>query len=210
MIFLGPVGVGKTYLASALGDVACRVGHEVLFLRADHMLQGLHQARADCTTEQALRRLLAPEVLLLDNLGLRRVDARQSSDFYEVILEPHRRASTIVTSNRARGVDPALRRFRAGPKRSTALRTMPTSSSSRARATGSDGDPKNARNTVVPRSAPQILQSGEGARVVGASAEKRLASSSPGLGLGIGHSFNLRPAYSNGVRYQVATISTAA
>jgi DNA replication protein DnaC len=101
VIFLGPVGVGKTYLASALGHVACRTGHDVLFLRADHMLQGLHQARADHTTEKAIRRLLAPDVLIVDDFGLRRLDARQSSDFYEVILERHCRASTIVTSNRA-------------------------------------------------------------------------------------------------------------
>jgi DNA replication protein DnaC len=101
VLFLGPVGVGKTYLASALGHAACRAGHDVLFLRADHMLQALHQARADHTTEKAMRRLLAPDVLLLDDFGLRRLDARQSSDFYEVVLERHRRASTIVTSNRA-------------------------------------------------------------------------------------------------------------
>jgi len=66
-----------------------------------HMLQSLHQARADHTTEKAMRRLLAPDVLLLDDFGLRRLDTRQSSDFYEVVLERHRRASTIVTSNRA-------------------------------------------------------------------------------------------------------------
>ena len=101
VIFLGPVGVGKTYLASALGHAACRAGHDVLFLRADHMLQELHQARADHTTEKAVRRLLAPDVLILDDFGLRRLDARQSSDFYEVVLERHRRASTIVTTNRA-------------------------------------------------------------------------------------------------------------
>ena len=101
VIFLGPVGVGKTYLASALGHAACRAGHDVLFLRADHMLQELHQARADHTTEKAVRRLFDPDVLILDDFGLRRLDVRQSSDFYEVVLERHRRASTIVTTNRA-------------------------------------------------------------------------------------------------------------
>jgi DNA replication protein DnaC len=100
-ILLGPVGVGKTFLASALGHAACRTGHDVLFLRADRMLQGLHQARADHSHERALRRLLAPDVLILDDFGLRRLDAEQSSDFYEVILERHRRSTTIVTSNRA-------------------------------------------------------------------------------------------------------------
>lgn len=99
-IFLGPVGVGKTFLACALGHAACRAGHDVLFLRADHLLQHLHQARADHSTDKVFRRLLAPDVLIVDDFALRRLDAEQSSDFYEVILERHRRASTIVTSNR--------------------------------------------------------------------------------------------------------------
>jgi DNA replication protein DnaC len=64
------------------------------------MFQWLHQSRADHSTEKALRRLLAPDLLILDDFGLRRLSAEQSSDLYEVILERHRRASTIVTSNR--------------------------------------------------------------------------------------------------------------
>lgn len=100
IVFLGPVGVGKTFLACALGHAACRAGRDVLFLRADHLLQDLHQARADHSTEKVFRRLLAPDVLIIDDFALRRLDAEQSSDFYEVILERHRRASTLVTSNR--------------------------------------------------------------------------------------------------------------
>ena len=101
VIFLGPVGVGKTFLACALGHAACRAGAQVLFLRADRMFQCLHQSRADHSTEKTLRRLLAPDLLILDDFGLRRLTAEQSSDLYEVILERHRRCSTIVTSNRA-------------------------------------------------------------------------------------------------------------
>jgi DNA replication protein DnaC len=101
VIFLGPVGVGKTFLAGALGHAACRAGQRVLFLRADRMFHQLHQARADLSTEKVFRRLLAPDLLILDDFGLRRLTAEQSNDLYEVILERHRRASTIVTSNRA-------------------------------------------------------------------------------------------------------------
>lgn len=100
VIFFGPVGVGKTFLACALGHAACRAGYEVLFLRADRLLQHLHQSRADHSTDKVFRRLLAPALLLVDDFGLRRLDAQQSSDFYEIILERHRRASTILTSNR--------------------------------------------------------------------------------------------------------------
>lgn len=101
VIFLGPVGVGKTSLACALGHTACRAGRRVLFLRSDHLLKTIHQSRADNSTERVLRSLLLPDLLIIDDFGLRRLNAQQSSDFYEVIIERHRRASTIVTSNRA-------------------------------------------------------------------------------------------------------------
>jgi DNA replication protein DnaC len=101
VLFLGPVGVGKTFLACALGHAACRAGRRVLFLRSDALLKLIHQSRADNSTEKVLRSLLAPDLLLIDDFGLRRLSAQQSSDFYEVIIERHRRSSTIVTSNRA-------------------------------------------------------------------------------------------------------------
>lgn len=101
VILLGPTGVGKSSLASALGHTACRAGQRVLFLRSDELLKRIHQSRADHSTERALRSLLAPDLLIIDDFGLRRLTAQQSSDFYEVIIERHRRASTIVTSNRA-------------------------------------------------------------------------------------------------------------
>jgi len=101
VIFLGPVGVGKTFLACALGHGACRAGRRVLFLRSDQMLRMLHQSRADNSTERVIRSLLAPDLLIIDDFGLRRLTSQQSSDFYEVIIERHRRSSTIVTANRA-------------------------------------------------------------------------------------------------------------
>jgi DNA replication protein DnaC len=101
VLLLGPVGVGKTFLACALGHAACRAGRRVLFLRSDALLRLIHQSRADNSTERVLRSLLAPDLLIIDDFGLRRLNAQQSSDFYEVIIERHRRASTIVTSNRS-------------------------------------------------------------------------------------------------------------
>lgn len=101
VLFLGPVGVGKTLLACSLGHAACRAGRKVLFLRADELFKELRQARADHSQERALRRLLAPELLVVDDFALRRLDAMQSNDIYEIIIGRHRRASTIFTSNRA-------------------------------------------------------------------------------------------------------------
>lgn len=100
VVFMGPAGVGKTFLASALGHAACRLGKRVLFIRADKLLKEMLQSRADNSTERALRRFLIPDLLVVDDFGLRKLDSTASSDIYEVLIERHKRASTIVTSNR--------------------------------------------------------------------------------------------------------------
>jgi DNA replication protein DnaC len=100
VVFMGKVGVGKTMLAASLGHAACRAGKKVLFLRADAMLKELHQSRADNSTDRVLRKFIGPDLLIVDDFGLRSLDHTQSSDMYEVIIERHRRSSTIFTSNR--------------------------------------------------------------------------------------------------------------
>ena len=100
-VFMGPVGVGKTFLAGAIGHAACRAGMKTLFIRADKMLKELNQSRADHSTERAMRKLLVPDLLIIDDFGLRHLDHTQSSDLYELIIERHKRASTIITSNRS-------------------------------------------------------------------------------------------------------------
>jgi len=97
---VGHVGVGKTFLAHALGHIACRRGHSVLALRADQMLKTLKHARLDGTHEVELRKLLAVDLLILDDFGLDAMDAIESRDAYEILTERHRAGSMIVTSNR--------------------------------------------------------------------------------------------------------------
>jgi DNA replication protein DnaC len=109
VLFVGPVGVGKSFLAQALGVAAVRAGHPVLFTRADALFKDLAQARVDHSFERAFRRYLAPDLLIVDDFGLHRLSAQQSSDRYELIIERHRRSSFVFTSNR--GVDEWLGLF---------------------------------------------------------------------------------------------------
>ena len=101
IIFQGPTGVGKTYLANALAHAAIRAGQRVQSIRSDQLLKTMHQSRADHSTERALRSFLTPSLLLIDDFGLKRLSPQQSSDLYEIIVERHKRSSTIITSNRA-------------------------------------------------------------------------------------------------------------
>src|SRR5262249_42926138 len=97
---VGPVGVGKTFLAHALGHIACRRGRTVLAIRTDHMLKTLKHTRLDNSYEVEVRKLLAVDLLILDDFALDTLDPTESRDLYEVLTERHRAGSIIVTSNR--------------------------------------------------------------------------------------------------------------
>ena len=101
IIFCGPVGVGKSWFAQALGHSACRAGHRVRFIKVAKLVGALRQARADHSLERELRTWLAPDVLILDDFGLRRLGAQESSDLYDVLVERDGHAATVITSNRA-------------------------------------------------------------------------------------------------------------
>lgn len=101
VLLLGQAGVGKSHLAQALGHRACRAGHGVLFTSADAMFQQLRAARGDGSWERRLLRFTAPDLLILDDLGLRPLKNDEPADLYEVIRARYEHGATIVTSNRA-------------------------------------------------------------------------------------------------------------
>jgi DNA replication protein DnaC len=101
LLVVGPAGVGKSHLAQALGHEACRRGFDVMFTTTSKMLTHLNGGRADGTFERRLQGYVRPDLLVLDDLGLKPLHAQGGEDLYEVINERYERGSMIVTSNRA-------------------------------------------------------------------------------------------------------------
>jgi DNA replication protein DnaC len=99
-VILGPVGVGKTHLASALGHIAIRRRVGVHMVRADKLFKRLRAARLDNTVEAEMRRLTQIPLLIIDDFCLQPLDANQTADFYEIVVERHHKTATVVTSNR--------------------------------------------------------------------------------------------------------------
>ena len=101
-LFIGPAGVGKSHLAQAIGERACRNGHTVLYTSAHRMLSDLRAARADQSYDRKLLRFTSPDLLIIDDLGLRPLEGDEPIDLYEIIRQRYESGAMIVTSNRAR------------------------------------------------------------------------------------------------------------
>ncbi len=98
VIFSGQTGLGKSYLACALGQKACREGYSVVYRRASRLLDELAQARADGSLFQLLRRFAKTDVLVIDDFGLEVLTASQRRDFLEVMEDRYGVSSTVITS----------------------------------------------------------------------------------------------------------------
>ena len=98
IILTGKTGVGKSYLACALGNKACRDGYTVAYRRTSRLFDELAQARVDGTYTLLLRRLAKTQVLILDDFGLEVLGTAQRKELLEVLEDRHAVSSTIVTS----------------------------------------------------------------------------------------------------------------
>lgn len=98
---IGPAGVGKSHLAQAIGQRACRAGYKVLYVTATRMLTQLRAARADGSHERTMLRFTSPDLLIVDDLGLRPLRGQEPEDLFDVVKGRYERGSTIFTSNRS-------------------------------------------------------------------------------------------------------------
>jgi DNA replication protein DnaC len=98
IILTGPTGIGKSYLACALGHKACRDGYTVIYRRASRLFDELAMSRADGTLPLLLRRLAKANVLILDDFGPQPLTASERRDLLEVLEDRYDASSTIITS----------------------------------------------------------------------------------------------------------------
>jgi len=101
LLICGPTGVGKTHISQALGLEAAKQGFDVLFISAQKMLQHIHGGRADGSLERRVNSYLRPDLLILDDFGLKPIQPPGHEDLYDIINERYERGTILLTSNRA-------------------------------------------------------------------------------------------------------------
>ena len=99
IILVGRPSTGKTTVARALGHAACRLGFSVFNVPMHEMLASLHASRADGTYRKAFRRVVQPDLLLVDDAGFSSIDRDNANELFRVVCARHQQRSTIVVSN---------------------------------------------------------------------------------------------------------------
>lgn len=101
IIFLGPPGVGKTYLAIALGINACKMRKRVVFYTAEYLIQLLASSELTGTLNKTLDDLARIELLIIDELGYLEMTKKTATLFFQLITRRYEKTSTIITSNKS-------------------------------------------------------------------------------------------------------------
>jgi len=97
-LITGPTGAGKTYLACALGQQACRDGHRTVYYYAPKLFRALQGAHADGSLLSLLKKIARASLLVIDDLGIASVSAKAYRDLLEVLDDRHGQGSTLITS----------------------------------------------------------------------------------------------------------------
>ena len=98
VLITGATGTGKTYVACALAQQACRKGHRAIYRRMPRLFEELTLAHADGSYPRLLARIAKVEVLVLDDWGLAPLNERERRDLLEIVDDRHGNGSTIITS----------------------------------------------------------------------------------------------------------------
>jgi DNA replication protein DnaC len=99
-LFLGPPGTGKSHLAQAIGFAAIHHGYDVLYREAHTLVEQMADATLDGTRKDYLKQIGSVHLLVIDDLGMRKLPHTAAEDLLEVIMRRYERVSTIMTSNR--------------------------------------------------------------------------------------------------------------
>lgn len=100
VVFIGPPGTGKTHLSISIGIKALQQGYKVIFTTVSDMMSALFESKADNSYAQKLKYYLSSDLLILDELGFRKLNEHIVDQFYEIISQRYEKGSMIITSNK--------------------------------------------------------------------------------------------------------------
>jgi len=101
IILMGKPGVGKTHLANAIGLEAIKQGYKVIFIHINDLIDRLYASKADGTYQYTLKSFLTTDLLILDELGFKKIPSFGLDDFFEIIRRRYENGSVIITTNRS-------------------------------------------------------------------------------------------------------------